>query len=82
LGSEEACELAGEAEPRRTQRFFAMWTREEARGKCRGTGLIEPDDERRRGPLDVAELPVGAGFAAALAVSDRLHNIRCFLVDV
>jgi 4'-phosphopantetheinyl transferase len=82
LGSEEACELAREAEPRRTQRFFAMWTQEEARGKCRGTGLIEPDDERRRGPLDVVELPIGAGYAAALAVSDRLQNIRCCLVDV
>jgi 4'-phosphopantetheinyl transferase len=82
LGNEEARELACESEPRRTQRFFAMWTQEEARGKCRGTGLIEPDDERRRGSLDVAELPIGDGYAAALAVSDRLHDVRCWLVDV
>jgi 4'-phosphopantetheinyl transferase len=82
LGNEEAQELARESEPRRTQRFFAMWTQEEARGKCRGTGLIEPNDERRHGPLDVAELPIGDGYAAALAVSDRLHDVRCFLVNV
>jgi 4'-phosphopantetheinyl transferase len=82
LGNEEAGDLARESEPCRTQRFFAMWTQEEARGKCRGTGLIEPDDERRRGPLDVAELPIGDGYAAALAVSERLHDVRCFLVDV
>jgi 4'-phosphopantetheinyl transferase len=82
LGNEEAGDLARASEPCRTQRFFAMWTQEEARGKCRGTGLIEPDDERRRGPLDVAELPIGDGYAAALAASERLHDVRCFLVDV
>ena len=82
LGNEEARELAHEPEPRRTQRFFAMWTQEEACGKCRGTGLIEPNDERRRGAVDVAEIPVGDGYAAALAVSDRLQDIRYCLVDV
>jgi 4'-phosphopantetheinyl transferase len=82
LGDEEASELARESEPRRTQKFFAMWTQEEARGKCRGTGLIEPDDERRSGYFEVAELPIGGGYAAALAVSDRLDDVRCCLVDV
>ena len=82
LGDEEASEVAHEPEPRRTHRFFAMWTQEEACGKCRGTGLIEPNDERRRGPLDVAEIPVGDGYAATLAVSDRLQDIRYCLVDV
>jgi 4'-phosphopantetheinyl transferase len=82
LGEEEASELARESEPRRTQRFFAMWTKEEARGKCRGTGLIEPDDERRRGHCDVAELPIGGGYAAALAVSDVLDDVQCCLVEV
>lgn len=82
LGEEEAVELARESEPHRTQRFFAMWTKEEARGKCRGTGLIEPEDERRRGHCDIAELPIGGGYAAALAVSDRLDDVHCCLIDV
>ena len=59
-----------------------MWTQEEARGKCRGTGLIEPNDERRRGYCAVAELAIGGGYAAALAVSDRLDDVRCCLIDV
>jgi len=82
LGNGEASELACASEPRRTQRFFAMWTQEEARGKCRGTGLIEPNDERRRGYCAVAELAIGGGYAAALAVSDRLDDVRCCLIDV
>jgi 4'-phosphopantetheinyl transferase len=82
LGDENARELARESESRRMQRFFELWTQEEARGKCRGTGLIEPDDERRQGALDVADLPLGSGYAAALAVSDRICDVRCCLVGV
>lgn len=82
LGDEDADALAGMSEGMRTQRFFQLWTREEARGKCRGTGLIEPHDERRRGALDIADLEIGGGYVAALAVTDRLGDIRCCLTCV
>jgi 4'-phosphopantetheinyl transferase len=82
LGEAEAGELAGASEGVRTQRFFELWTQEEARGKCRGTGLIEPHDERRRGPIEVAELPIGDGYVAALAVTERLEDILCCVINV
>jgi 4'-phosphopantetheinyl transferase len=82
LGEAEADELARAPQGLRTQTFFELWTREEARGKCRGTGLIEPDDERRRGALAVADFPVGDGYAAAVAATERLANIRCCVIGV
>jgi 4'-phosphopantetheinyl transferase len=80
FGEAVACELAGEGEPRRTQRFFELWTREEARGKCRGTGLIEPDDPRQLDAPAVTDLQIGEGYAAALAGSHRPGGVRQCIV--
>lgn len=80
LGEAIASDLASEQEPRRTQRFFELWTREEARGKCRGTGLIEPDDPRRLDAPAVTDLQVGEGYAAALANSQPPGPVRQCLV--
>jgi 4'-phosphopantetheinyl transferase len=80
FGRVVAGELAREPEPRRTQRFFEVWTREEARGKCRGTGLIEPDDVRRLVAPDVTDLVIGPGYAAAVAGPHRPGGVRRCLV--
>jgi 4'-phosphopantetheinyl transferase len=80
FGRGVASELACEPEPRRTERFFEVWTREEARGKWRGTGLIEPDDVRRLVAPDVTDLVVGPGYAAAVAGSLRPGGVRQCLV--
>ncbi len=44
LGDEVADHLEAERDEERAGEFFRAWVREEARGKCRGTGLVEPDD--------------------------------------
>ena len=80
FGEAIANELAGETEPRRSQRFFEVWTREEARGKCRGTGLIEPDDPRRLDAPAVTDLRVGKGYAAALAGAFQPEDVRLCVV--
>jgi 4'-phosphopantetheinyl transferase len=76
FGDAVATELAGEPESRRTQRFFEIWTREEARGKCRGTGLIEPNDLRRLDAAHVTDLTIGHGYVAALAGSHGTADVR------
>jgi 4'-phosphopantetheinyl transferase len=76
FGEAVASELACEGEARRTQRFFEVWTREEARGKCRGTGLIEPEDPRQLDVPAVIDLQVGEGYAGALAGAHRPEDVR------
>jgi 4'-phosphopantetheinyl transferase len=66
----------------RVAAFFRAWVREEARGKCRGTGLVEPDDERRSLPLPVTDLEVDEGYAGALAVASQIRAVRLFEMDV
>jgi hypothetical protein len=56
--------------------------REEARGKCRGTGLVEPDDERRHLRALVTDLPIGEGYAGALAVDGPLGVVRGCSADL
>jgi len=45
--------------------FFAAWARHEARLKCHGGGIGGPPPD---GPLAVADVDVGAGYAAAVAM--------------
>ncbi|HSZ36985.1 MAG TPA: 4'-phosphopantetheinyl transferase superfamily protein [Acidimicrobiales bacterium] len=80
FGDAVASALAGEPEPVRTQRFFEVWTREEARGKCRGTGLLEPDDARRLEAAEVTDLEMGHRYVAAVAGSHRPGGVRTCLV--
>jgi 4'-phosphopantetheinyl transferase len=55
----------------RVSRFYREWVRHEARLKCRGTGIVEPeDDDGRVNDLSIVDIEVGAGYAAAVAVQD------------
>lgn len=62
----------------RADAFYAAWTSHEARLKCGGGGFGEPPPE---GEIAVAAVPVGAGYAAAVAVpggvaaSRRLYRL-------
>jgi len=76
LGDEVADQLEAERAKDRISAFFRAWVREEARGKCRGTGLVELDDEARHVPLFVADLAVGDGYAGALATDGELGTVR------
>lgn len=67
LGVEMAGRLATLPDERRLDAFYRAWVAEEARGKCRGTGLLEPDDAARALPLFVSELRLKDGYAAGLA---------------
>ncbi len=65
LGSEAAAVRAA-PEAERAAVFYRAWTRHEARLKCLGVGLWAPPPAA---PVAVESLPVGAGYAAALAVA-------------
>ncbi len=76
LGDDVVEQLEVERGEDRVRAFFRAWVREEARGKCRGTGLVELDDEARHVPLLVADLAVGDGYAGALATDGELGMVR------
>jgi 4'-phosphopantetheinyl transferase len=66
--------LASVRSPLGTEAFFERWTKLEAVGKLRGTGLLRPrgGDE----PFICTTLDVGAGFAAAVAVEAEQAEVR------
>lgn len=76
LGDDVAGQLEVARGEDRVRQFFRAWVREEARGKCRGTGLVEPDDEGRQVELFVADLAVRDGYAGALATDGEVGVIR------
>lgn len=82
LGHDVADQLEAERDEVRARSFFRSWVREEARGKCRGTGLVELDDEERRISLTVTDVDIADGFAAALAIDGRLELIRGCSMEV
>jgi len=76
LGDEVADQLEDARDEDRVSAFFRAWVREEARGKCRGTGLVETDDEARQVPLLVTDIAIGEGYASALATDGVLATVR------
>lgn len=63
----EAAEAVRAAPPSlRQSAFYAAWTRHEALAKCDGGGLGEPGRDLE---MASAELDVGPGYAAALAIA-------------
>jgi 4'-phosphopantetheinyl transferase len=67
LDAQMAAAVRATAPQDRAVAFYEAWARHEARLKCAGGGLGDPppaDD-----PIEVSLLDVGAGYAAALAIS-------------
>lgn len=82
FGDDIASRLETLPDARRTDEFYRSWVSEEAKGKCRGTGLVEPDDAARRLPLFVTDLELGEGYAGALAAGVRPDVIRVCAAEV
>jgi 4'-phosphopantetheinyl transferase len=76
FGDRIADRLADAPDAERVHQFFQEWVREEARGKCRGTGLVEPEDEARDVPLHVTDLGIEEGYVGAVASEGELVVVR------
>jgi 4'-phosphopantetheinyl transferase len=76
FGSAEARRLAELDPVSRRQEFLGAWTRNEAKAKCRGTGIgIASEDTRE---LCVADLEVGSEAAAAVALEHPARELCCW----
>jgi 4'-phosphopantetheinyl transferase len=64
--------------PLRQRAFFALWTIREAYAKGTGLGLADADASTPPVPWSVRQLPIDAGYAAALAVERGAVNVRCW----
>jgi 4'-phosphopantetheinyl transferase len=82
LGDDIADQLGATPDKARVRQFFREWVREEARGKCRGTGLVEPEDEARSEATWVIDVAVEDGYAGALATAVELERVRGCVVEV
>jgi 4'-phosphopantetheinyl transferase len=82
LGDDVAGRLATLPDEARFGAFYRAWVCEEAAGKCRGTGLVEPDDVVRRIPAVVNELALRDGYAGALATDAPVDVVRGFTAEV
>jgi 4'-phosphopantetheinyl transferase len=76
FGSAEARRLAELDPVSRKQEFLGAWTRNEAKVKCRGTGIGNASADTRE--LWVADLEVGSGAAAALALERPARELCCW----
>jgi 4'-phosphopantetheinyl transferase len=75
FGAEEATAVRAATGDERTRLFYELWTRQEARLKCLGVGLAGAT-ARPAVPVAVENLPVDAGYAAAVAVTGTAVAIR------
>jgi phosphopantetheinyl transferase len=64
--------------PLRRRAFFALWMMREAYAKGTGLGLAEADASTPPAAWSVRQLPIGPGYAAALAVERGAASIRCW----
>ncbi|MGP8060939.1 MAG: 4'-phosphopantetheinyl transferase family protein [Acidimicrobiales bacterium] len=67
LGEAAAADLALRSPAERLDAFYRAWVRAEARGKCRGTGLVEPGPAEPSDQPGVADLELCDGYAGAVA---------------
>jgi 4'-phosphopantetheinyl transferase len=81
LPAEDAAAVRSAAEPAREAVFYEHWARHEARLKCLGTGLGAPLPPSLP-PLAIETLPVGPGYAAAVAAAGTGSlSLRCWTFD-
>jgi 4'-phosphopantetheinyl transferase len=76
FGPEEARRLGALEPASREREFLRAWVRHEAELKCRGSGIGGPSPEPGDPPVWIAELDVGRGAAAAVAVVGAPCEIR------
>lgn len=77
LPPQAVAEIAATPPADRMLPFYRAWTRHEARLKCLAVGLAGPEPEAG-GPCALADLEVGQGFAAAVAVAGpKPWPLRC-----
>ena len=62
----------------RQRAFFALWTAREAYAKGTGLGLSDEAAEALPASWTVRQLPIDAGFAAAVAVEGHAARVRCW----
>lgn len=80
LDPAEAEAIAAADPAERPGLFFPAWARHEARLKCGGGGFGGPAP---RGPIAVADLELGPGYAGAVAVAaERPPNVRLYRLDL
>lgn len=83
LGVEDAAAVREAPEPRRTEVFYAAWTRHEARLKCIGTGPTGASGQftlsaRGNRPLAVENFDIEPCYAAAVAVAaPEVGHVEC-----
>jgi 4'-phosphopantetheinyl transferase len=68
LGPEDVARVRGAGSRERPAVFYESWVRHEARLKCLGVGLTGPAPDV---PVEVQNLDVAPGYAAAVAVATR-----------
>ena len=60
----------------RTNGFYQAWVRHEARGKCLGTGVIEPDREYVGPPTETVDLELENPYMGAVAARGSVGRLR------
>jgi 4'-phosphopantetheinyl transferase len=82
FGDEVADRLEAAPKADRVADFYRAWVRHEARGKCLGKGLVEPNDDDEGVSVDVADVEVVTGYAAAVATRGRMVRLRRWFTAV
>lgn len=79
LAPEDAAAVRTASEDERSRRFYALWTRHEARLKCLGVGLGTATWPSPA--VAVEEIPAEPGYAAAVAVTGDPVPVRLWTLD-